>query len=92
MIPLGVPLSPWLGSLSAAVQRAVPQRVPPRLAWTFTVITAGISAGSACGGMIIQTASIQAAFLAAGGSGLAGAVFGALRLPARRQRQPDREP
>jgi hypothetical protein len=27
MIPLGVPLSPWLGSLSASVQRAVPARI-----------------------------------------------------------------
>jgi hypothetical protein len=38
------------------------------LAWTFTVITAGMSAGSACGGVIIQIASTQVAFLAAGGS------------------------
>jgi predicted MFS family arabinose efflux permease len=84
MIPLGVPLSPWLGSLSASVQRAVPAAASTEaFAWTFTVITAGMSAGSACGGVIIQTASTRAAFLAAGGSGLAGAAFGALRLPGR---------
>jgi hypothetical protein len=53
MIPLGVPLSPWLGSLSASVQRAVPAAGSTEaFAWTFTVITAGMSAGSACGGMI----------------------------------------
>jgi hypothetical protein len=61
MIPLGVPLSPWLGSLSASVQHAVPAAASTEaFAWTFTVITAG----SACGGLIIQTASTQAAFLA----------------------------
>jgi predicted MFS family arabinose efflux permease len=89
MIPLGVPLSPWLGSLSASVQRAVPAAGSTEaFAWTFTVITAGMSAGSACGGMIIQIASTQAAFLAAGGAGLAGAGLGSLRLTARRHHAP----
>jgi predicted MFS family arabinose efflux permease len=92
MIPLGVPLSPWLGSLSASVQRAVPAAGSSEaFAWAFTVITVGMSVGSACGGMIIQAASAQAAFLAAGGSGLAGATFGVVRLPVRR-RPPAREP
>jgi predicted MFS family arabinose efflux permease len=50
-----------------------------------------MSAGSACGGIIIQAAGPQAAFLAAGGSGLAGAAFGALRLPSRRE-HPARNP
>jgi hypothetical protein len=36
--------------------------------------------------VIIQTAGAQAAFLAAGGFGLAGAGFGALRLSVRRPR------
>jgi predicted MFS family arabinose efflux permease len=81
LIPLGVPLSPWLGSLSSSVPRAVPAAGSTEaFAWTVTVITVGMSAGSACGGMIIQAASARAAFLAAGGSGLAGAAFGALRL------------
>lgn len=93
MIPLGVPLSPWLGSLSASVQRAVPAASSTEaFAWTFTVITAGMAAGSACGGMIIQTAGTRAAFLAAGGCGLAGAAFGALRLLARRHPQPGLKP
>ena len=95
MIPLGVPLSPWLGSLSAAVQRAAPAAASTEaFAWTFTVITVGMSAGSACGGVIIQASGPQAAFLAAGGSGLAGAAFGALRLPGSRHEQPaaTREP
>ena len=93
MIPLGVPLSPWLGSLSASVQRAIPEAGSTEaFAWTFTVITAGMSAGSACGGLIIQNAGTRAAFLAAGGSGLAGAAFGALRFPAQRRRQPAPKP
>jgi predicted MFS family arabinose efflux permease len=86
MIPLGVPLSPWLGSLSASVQRAVPAAgFTEAFAWIFAVITVGMSVGSACGGAIIQGASAQAAFLAAGAFGLAGAAFGALRFPGRRQ-------
>ena len=36
MIPLGLPLSPWLGSLSASVQRAVPSASSTEaFAWTF---------------------------------------------------------
>lgn len=78
MIPLGVPLSPWLGSLSASVQRAVPAASSTEaFAWTFAVITVGIAAGNACGAVIIQAAGTQAAFLTAGGLGLAGAGFGA---------------
>ena len=92
MIPLGIPLSPWLGSLSASVQRAVPATASGEaFAWTFTSVTVGMSAGSACGGLVIQAAGTRAAFLAAGGSGLAGAAFGALRLPCRRQ-HPARNP
>lgn len=84
MIPLGIPLSPWLGSLSASVQRAVPAgSITEAFTWTFAVITVGMAAGSACGGVIIQAASTNAAFLAAGGLGLAGAAAGATRLLAR---------
>lgn len=86
MIPLGVPLSPWLGSLSASVQRAVPAAGSTEaFAWIFAVITVGMSAGSASGGVIIQSAGAQAAFLTAGGIGLAGAALGALGLPGRRR-------
>jgi predicted MFS family arabinose efflux permease len=88
MIPLGVPLSPWLGALSASVQRAVPAAsTTEAFAWIFAAITVGMSVGSACGGMIIQSAGAQVAFLTAGGFGLAGAAFGAVRLSVRRPRQ-----
>lgn len=84
MIPLGVPLSPWLGSLSASVRRAVPSAASTEaFAWTFAIITVGMAVGSACGGVIIQRASARTAFLVAGGLGLAGAAFGALRLRQR---------
>lgn len=83
MVPLGVPLSPWLGSLSASVQRAVPAASSTEaFAWTFAVITVTMAAGSAFGGVIIQGAGTETAFLSAGGLGLAGAAFGALRLAA----------
>jgi len=87
MIPLGLPLSPWLGSLSASVQRAVPAAGSVEaFAWTFAVITVGMAAGSACGGVIIQAAGPRAGFLAAGGLALAGAALGALWLPVRQRR------
>jgi predicted MFS family arabinose efflux permease len=88
MIPLGVPLSPWLGSLSASVQCAVPAASSTEaFAWTFAAVTVAMAGGSAFGGMIIQEAGVDAAFLAAGGIGLAGAAFGALRFAFRRSGQ-----
>jgi len=88
MIPLCIPLSPWLGSLSASVQRAVPAAgTTEAFAWTFAVITVGMAAGNACGGVITQAANARAAFLAAGGLGLAGAGAGALWLHAQWSRR-----
>ncbi len=85
MAGLGIPLSPWLGSLSASVQRAVPAVARTEaFAWSFAVITAGIAAGNAIGGVIIQTTGTAAAFLAAGGLSLAGALFGVSRPAVRR--------
>ena len=76
MVPLGVPLSPWLGSLSASVQRAVPVASSTEaFAWTFAVVTVSMAAGNACGGVTIQAAGTRAAFLAAE-LGLAGAGWG----------------
>jgi predicted MFS family arabinose efflux permease len=93
MIPLGLPLSPWLGALSASVQRAVPATsATEAFAWTFTVITIGMAAGSALGGAIIQGTSVHTAFLAAGALALIGAATGALRLTARRHRHPAPRP
>jgi hypothetical protein len=54
-------------------------------AWTFAAVTVAMAGGSAFAGMIIQGAGVNAAFLAAGGIGLVGAAFGALRLPAHQQ-------
>jgi predicted MFS family arabinose efflux permease len=77
MIPLGLPLSPWLGSLSSSVQRAVcADAVTEAFTWTFAVITIGQSAGSAAGGVILQRAGTGAAFLAAGALSAAGAAGG----------------
>jgi predicted MFS family arabinose efflux permease len=79
MIPVGLPLSPWLGSLSASVQRAVPAAASTEaFTWTFAVITVGMAAGNAVGGTLIQAARPDVAFLTAGALSLAAATLGAL--------------
>lgn len=86
MACLGVPLSPWLGSLSASIQRAVPAAgATEAFAWSFAVITVGMAAGNAISGVIIQRADTAAAFVSAGALSLAGALFGV--LTARRRRR-----
>jgi predicted MFS family arabinose efflux permease len=80
LIVAGAPLSPWLGSLSAAVQRAVPPTaVAEAFTWSFCAITVGIAAGSAVGGALIQAGGPRASFLAAGGLCVAGAA-GIIRI------------
>lgn len=89
MIPIGLRLSQWLGSLSASVQRAVPpDAATEAFTWTFAVITVGMASGSAIGGTIIQDANPDAAFLAAGALSLAGAALGMLRRNALPDLQP----
>jgi predicted MFS family arabinose efflux permease len=67
------------------VQRAVPAAAATEaFAWMVAIVTVGMAAGSACGGVIIQAAGSRAGFLAAGGLALAGAGLGALWLPLRR--------
>ena len=85
MIPLGLALSSWLGSLSASFERSVPSAYSTEaFAWTFVAVTVAMAGGSAFAGVIIQDAGVPAAFLTTGGIGLAGVAFGALRLPAHR--------
>ena len=75
MIIAGLPLSPWLGSLSAAVQRAVPAGASTEaFTWMFGIITLGIAAGNAAGGVIIQGTGPRTAFLIAGVLSLIGAA------------------
>src|SRR5262249_34530937 len=82
MIAAGLPLSPWLGSLSASVQRAVPAGTSTEaFTWTFAVITMGTAGGNALGGVTTQGARPQTAFLAAGALPLTGAAVGALYRP-----------
>jgi predicted MFS family arabinose efflux permease len=79
MIPLGLPLSPWLGSLSAAIQRVVPAAtVTEAFAWNFAVITVGMAGGNALGGVISQGMGLATAFLLAGALALLGALTGLL--------------
>jgi predicted MFS family arabinose efflux permease len=89
MIPLGVPLSPCLGSLSTSVQRAVPSASSTEaFAWRFAAVTVAMAGGSTFGGMIIQEAGVHAAFLSAGGIRLAGVAFGSLRLTGQAKAKP----
>ena len=87
LIVAGVPLAPWLGSLSAAVQRAVPSAaVAEAFTWSFYAVTVGTAAGSAAGGALIEAGGPRAGFLAAGGLCLVGAAAGL--LPAGRGQRP----
>jgi predicted MFS family arabinose efflux permease len=91
MILPGLPLSPWLGSLSASVQHAAAgSAATEAFTWTFAVVTVGIAAGNALGGVITRQAAPSAAFLTAGAFAVAGAALGALRLPRHAQRPPRR--
>jgi predicted MFS family arabinose efflux permease len=91
MVPLGLPLSPWLGSLSSSIQRAVPPGTRTEaFTWMFAVITIAMAGGSAAGGVITQAAGPDTAFLAASAIGLAGALIGVLRHSALREPEPAR--
>jgi predicted MFS family arabinose efflux permease len=79
MIAPGLPLSPWLGSLSASVQRAVPAGTSTEaFTWTFAVITIGMAGGNALGGLLTQDAGTPITFVAAGALALTGAALGSL--------------
>ena len=89
MICLGIPLSPWLGSLSSSIQRAVPATGSTEaFAWAFAVITVGMAAGNAISGVVIQSANTATAFVSAGVFSLAGALFGTSRLAVRTGARP----
>jgi predicted MFS family arabinose efflux permease len=84
MLLLGLPLSPWLGSLSAAVERAVPaSMVVEAFTWSFATITVGIACGTAVGGVLIARAGIGAALEIAAATALAGAALAAVIAPRR---------
>jgi MFS family permease len=81
MLALGLPLSPWLGTLNEAVQGLVdPARTTEAFTWTYSLITVGIAAGSAAAGPVIQGSGASAGFLVAAASAGAGAVVGAAGL------------
>lgn len=89
MLLLGLPLSPWLGSLSAAVQRATPSpSVTEGFAWAFSGITAGMALGNAVGGQVIEAGGTRPAFLCAGFAAFAGVAvgLGLVRGPASARR------
>jgi predicted MFS family arabinose efflux permease len=81
MLALGLPLSPWLGTLNEAVQTLVPRsRTTEAFTWIFALITIGIAAGNAAGGPIIQHAGTKAGFLVSAAAAAAGAALGGLGL------------
>jgi hypothetical protein len=81
MLLLGLPLSPWLGTLSTAVQQVIPaSRTTEAFTYTFAVITTGIAAGNALGGLFIQQNHTSRALLAAAAAALADSVAGSIGL------------
>lgn len=87
MLPLGLPLSPWLGTLNEAVQRLVaPARTAEAFTWIYSLITLGIAAGNAVAGPVIQGAGTSVAFLAAAAAAGTGAGIGAAGVAIARRR------
>jgi predicted MFS family arabinose efflux permease len=81
MLPLGIPLSPWLGTLNETVQRAVPAgRRAEAFAWVYSLIAIGIATGNATSGPTIQHAGPGAGFLLAAAAAATGTGVGALAL------------
>jgi predicted MFS family arabinose efflux permease len=78
MLPIGLPLSPWLGTLNEAAQRLVEAtRTAEAFTWIYSLIALGVAIGNAAAGPVIQHAGPAVAFLAAGAAAGAGAAIGA---------------
>jgi predicted MFS family arabinose efflux permease len=87
MLLLGLPLSPWLGTLSTAVQQVIPtERTTEAFTYTFAVITTGTAAGNALGGLVIQQDHTSRALLAAAAAALIGSGAGSVGLRRHRSR------
>jgi MFS family permease len=85
MLPLGMPLSPWLGTLNETVQSTVPPgRTAEAFTWVYSLITIGIATGNAMSGPTIQHAGPGAGFLLAAAAAATGAGVGVLALLVRR--------
>jgi hypothetical protein len=89
MLVLGLPLSPWLGTLNEAVEAQVPHgRTGEAFTWTFAAITTGIGVGNALGGPVNQSTSTRGGFLAAAAVAAVGVVLAlGARAVARRPGQ-----
>lgn len=93
MLLLGLPLSPWLGTLSTAVQQVIPaNRTTEAFTYTFAVVTTGIAAGNALGGVVIQQNHTSRALLAAAAAALVGSVAGSVGLSRRPRPIPKPQP
>jgi predicted MFS family arabinose efflux permease len=89
MLPLGLPLSPWLGTLNEAAQRLVaPSRTAEAFTWIYSLIALGIAAGNAAAGPVIERAGTSVAFLLAAAAAGTGAGLGAIGLAFARREAP----
>jgi predicted MFS family arabinose efflux permease len=87
MFPLGLPLSPWLGTLNEAAQRLVaPTRTAEVFTWIYSLIALGIAAGNAVAGPLIESAGASVVFLTAAAAAGAGAGLGAAGVAIARRR------
>jgi MFS family permease len=87
MLGLGLPLSPWLGTLNEAGQTLAPaSRAAEAFTWIFALITIGTALGNAAAGPIVQEAGARDGFLVAAAAAAIGAMLGGMGLLIRRRR------
>lgn len=81
MFALGVPLSPWLGTLNSALQELIPtERAAEGFTWSFATITTGTAIGSPAAGPLTPDHLGFAFAATAAGAGAALGIVGH-RLP-----------
>jgi predicted MFS family arabinose efflux permease len=74
MFALGIPLSPWLGTLNSALQELIPtERAAEGFTWSFATITTGTAVGNAAAGPLTPN---HLGFTFAATAAAAGAALG----------------
>jgi predicted MFS family arabinose efflux permease len=94
VVPAAAPMAPVIAANSVLVLRAAPkERVAEAFTWASTALLAGISAGTAAGGTLVERYSPAVTLLAAAAATLLAAVVAypaARRLPRSDSPDPNR--